>query len=444
MSAPRAADATMPMPPSVATDSTCHVHGRPPAAPPTVATAASSRDFGSEYGEARLARIAPHAPPTSSASEPLVGMCISGDFRALDRTYASIDRYATRGFGGNHVHFLYLVVPSRDGSESGESACDALACTRGFEPQKKGLGPWSVRAFSARQWPLVNDSCVLSAIDALNPRGDADFFYGHPPSSEALRWCSSGFYRHESALQLLHVQSAFRMLRDYERRWSRRFDWVVRLRTDAMLLAPLPHFSTLPEGAHLVYGMVSVPVNDHTVVVSRAHAPAYFDLADELVCNRSAAPLEDNKLLVLNRLRAHGVPTWTLHMPYVLTRPGVLRGTLHFDCWRLYLRSGGWPPSTNRSAAHGHQHRLPPEFSRTPSNGVYQRYYSQCCDRLGPTYRECADTFRRLEPHRPASAASGARDQETAVDRRCACTRDAAEVPGLMALRPKVSDKIFI
>lgn len=167
------------------------------------------------------------------------------------------------------------------------------------------------------------------------------------------------------------------MLRAYEGRWGVTFDWVIRIRTDMFILAPLAQHSTFAEGAHLVRGMVLYPaaVNDQTVVISRVHAAAYFNLIDEFGCDRSSnmSYLDDDSKLIVRRLALHGVPLWTLVMPYVLLRPGLAPGTFHFDCWRLFAPSVA-------PAAH-HSLNLP--WNATPKqpdeSGGYARFFAKCC-----------------------------------------------------------------
>ena len=53
--------------------------------------------------------------------------------------------------------------------------------------------------------------------------------------------------------------------------------------------------------------MVSVPINDHTVLASRQHAPYYFDLVSELLCvtrNRTSNSMHRSMIALSSVLAA--------------------------------------------------------------------------------------------------------------------------------------------
>jgi hypothetical protein len=199
------------------------------------------------------------------------------------------------------------------------------------------------------------------------------------------------------------------MLLDYEMRWQVSFDWVLRLRTDMLLLAPLVHYSQLAPGAHLVKGMVVAAVNDHTALVSRAHAPAYFEVAKELQCTVTnatggggssrhsargaagkqvhvpASKMVDDHFLIVSRLVAHHVPIWLLHMGYVLIRPGLPLGQFHYDCWRLLLKSAALPAANSTPWSWYGDH------GGGTTGQAYGIYFPYCCDHLAPTYTTCVN-----------------------------------------------------
>ena len=332
-------------------------------------------------------RTAPGAPPATDGG-PLVGTCISGDFRALDHTYPSIQEHVTRAFGGAHVHFLYIEAPN-------DCAANATRCRRaiGGHSRRQGLGPYANRILTG-SWASVNDSCVVRTSTALSDH--VNIFYGHPPAHQFCFRGVGGFYRHEAAEQFAKVRLSFRMLIDYERRWQVTFDWVLRLRTDMLLLAPLAHHTTLPEGAHLVRGLVAAEVNDHTVLISRKFAPAYFDLVDEIGCENRSDALPDDQRLIVNRLMMRSVPMWNLLMPYVLVRPGVASGSFHYDCWRFLFMPGIAPGKSLHTSGvvtlTSLGNPIPwnmtgPVAARTSES--YERYFKGCCMRYDPTFKSC-------------------------------------------------------
>ena len=82
----------------------------------------------------RFARVGPAEPPASPALRPpLVGLCYSGDFRALDYTHSSTAKHVTHAFGGEHIHFFYLTpfYGERHG-------CSDSTCLRSTGPLRKG------------------------------------------------------------------------------------------------------------------------------------------------------------------------------------------------------------------------------------------------------------------------------------------------------------------
>ena len=281
--------------------------------------------------EARIARVASTGP--SRGAGPLIGLCYSGEFRALDYTMATVRRHVVEAFGGKHVGFFYLSLPP--------GGCNDTACKRSTGPRQKGLGTGSNRALVGH-WDWVSDSCALRTLRAL--RAPSEVFYGTPPRSMST-FCGSrsGLYVREGGSQYAKLQASFTMLRSYETRWHAEFDWVLRLRTDMLFLESLPHHSTLSVGAHLPSGMVMAGyLNDHAMVISRKYAAAYFDLASEWACNTTEDAAgerhTDNSTLIVDRLRSFGVPQqsiMSIWMPYVLLRPSKTAGAVHPECWRL-------------------------------------------------------------------------------------------------------------
>lgn len=271
----------------------------------------------------------------------------------------------------------------------------------------------------------VSDADVASTLLRFLHNGRGDVFYGS--EARMARVCSlgPGVYRSKAQLQLRHVQTSFHMLLAYEERAGVRFDWVVRLRTDMLLLGPLPHYTTLAEGTHLVPGQVRSEVNDHTAIASRAHADAYFDLADELRCqpNSTTKPtstLQDDQLLIASRLKAQATPIWMVRLWYVLVRPGALPETHWHDCGRIidppgerpedaiavsWNASRPWYPiSEARQALHPTSAARDAGLPRAAISPAHWDYFLKCCrsfDHVGFACDKHRNQTNRNDP--PAS-----------------------------------------
>ena len=345
-------------------------------------------------------------PPPPAANRPLVAVCVSGEFRALDRSIQSW--HHLQSFGGFQVHFYYLSVAGYEGKktwmhggfvseemQSNYSApCVSDGCIRG-NVRIIGLGPFTNRNLTG-VWPMVNDSCVLSTLHHAVTGDDrqlGEYLYGVPPIQ---RLCSRpapghilGFYRHEAADQLLKVALSYRMIVAYEKKFNVAFDWVLRMRTDIWLLSPLPHHSVMQKGAHIPKGHVLPPaINDHVAVVSREHASSYFELIDELQCSNGGkgkwptSQLNDSTTLLIDRLRAQNVPMWVLRLGYLLVRPGATLGEYHYDCWRLALPGVGQANLSKPPVGYFDNHHY--------HKSTYFRFIGECCA-LAPAYRGCGE-----------------------------------------------------
>jgi len=395
-----------------------------------------NHSWGSDFGTARISKMGRVGPPAGIGKgevrqAALIGTCVSGEFRALDRSWPTWQRYVAGPMGGVHIYFFYLVVARKLCIHTG-------SCLRSSGPNRAGLGGYSNRVLVG-PWALVNDSCVVETALQLGIR--FDLWYGEPPLNR--RFCSHTTpghvsYRVVAPDQFANLQMSFRMLTDYEVRWKVRFDWVLRLRTDMLLFTPLPHHAQLAPGAHLVKGMVKAVINDHTALVSRAHAPAYFELAEELRCALNdttgryvpVSKLVDNNYLIVSKLLAHRVPIWLLHMGYVLIRPGLPLGEFHYDCWRLLISNAAVPLTNSTPWSWYGNGSLE---GRTGSD--YGIYFPYCCEHLAPSYNVCLKGWGSFNGTRQLGFSAAGGTHATNVSAAAAATPAAAAATTAVAAR---------
>ena len=279
-------------------------------------------------------------PKHLRTTKALVAVMFSGQWRALEHVYPTISRYVTAPFGGLHVSFLYITP---------EPPCDGKLCRRGSVP-RSGTAYKSSLSEHIGEWGNISDTQVHSAMHSL-PCGGYLVYGDRPQPLPSLCKRGGTFAKHWQ--QFDKMQRAFELVLLYERLERVRFDWLLRLRTDAYFFAPLPHHSTLDDAVHLPYGMTtSMSLNDQLAIVSRRHADSYFNLADELFCRNdwSGAPLANGSGarpslgalvdssdggLLLSRLRRWQAPVRLHAIGYTLVRPSRPPGGYAYDCGRL-------------------------------------------------------------------------------------------------------------
>lgn len=284
--------------------------------------------------------IALDSPGCAEGKAPSVAVCYSGEFRTLDIIHNAV-RAATVNFGGSIASFFYLSAPAPHGDDchSPGSAEQGRDCRR-------------LRSLSEREgskWTTVKDGVVLATLQQFGEWSCAVHAWYQPFNSSDKHSLCRG-----DAEQYWKLQQVYLEVQRYEDAAGRRFDWLLRMRTDVLFLGPLPSLSSIsPTTVHVPLGMVnpSVPVNDQLALVPRALANAYFDAVDDLSCNTSkhsdVVHKFSDKTFLLERLRRKQAPVSRLDLGFVLLRAGIGAA-----CWRLKshkLTAHWWPACLNLS-----------------------------------------------------------------------------------------------
>lgn len=267
-----------------------------------------------------------------TAADAPIAVCYSGEFRTLDTIEDNVHT-ATKGFATKSVTFLFLSA-----SQNTSSACSKLhgyACSR----------PRSVSLREGTSWTAVSDHLVRATFKRMGQWSCGVSAWYAPSSVTRPPLCLG------DAEQYWKVQQVFAEVQRFEEqaRHGKRFEWLLRMRTDIWFLSPLPSPSSLDARAiYVPFGMVStsVPVNDQVAIVPRGLASAYFDAADDLSCNSSKHTSNFTKFspktFLRDRLRRTGASVVRLDFSFVLLRAGI-----GATCWRLksHPRTQPWWPA---------------------------------------------------------------------------------------------------
>ena len=258
----------------------------------------------------------------NGAKAPFVAPCYSGEFRTLDVIHDAV-RAATASFGGSVASFFYLTAPTPQ-----EDRWHAHGTANGRDCHR-------VRSINVREggkWTTIKDSAVHATLKRFSEWSCAVHAWYTPfNGDDALPLC------HGDKMQYWKLQQVYLEVQRYEVASGRRFDWLLRMRTDVWFLGPLPSPSSLSiTSVHVPFGMVnpSVSVNDQIALVPRDFASAYFDAVDDLSCNASKHSGQvrkfSDKTFLLDRLRHTHAPLSRMDVGFVLLRAGIGAA-----CWRL-------------------------------------------------------------------------------------------------------------
>ena len=186
-----------------------------------------------------------------------VALIFAGSFRAMDVTQTSLATVVLPDLVANGTivsTFYYLDAPSK--------RCEACEQQRPRDDSQRSGGSWpSVSDEYVAEWAL------RSCVTALR-------YSTHGDSIEPNAICNP-----IDSMQWLKLQRAYAMATAHELTAVRRFDWIVRLRTDLVFLGAWPSLRSLSMHVHVPEGLVSrtTLLNDHIALVPRSLAHAYFD-----------------------------------------------------------------------------------------------------------------------------------------------------------------------
>jgi len=163
-----------------------------------------------------------------------------------------------------------------------------------------------------------------------------DLLFRRNPACKLARNVDAGFH-----LMFIKVRRCYQMLRGFEHVERRKFDFVIRLRPDVLVMRPVLHVSKmniLPEEVGIPDGVTGYYVNDHLAVCAHPKScDAYFLLHNTYEECHGELPWTHNPSVnVLYELQSHNVSVHLLDLPYTLFRPCPLGASQ--ECNRLDYR----------------------------------------------------------------------------------------------------------
>ena len=202
----------------------------------------------------------------SSSAEPHVALMLSGPLRSLlvPSVHMSIRSKLVGAFGGPHV----LIARIYDAHSLSSRELARLKCVLALLTSNGG-GAWSA--------PTVGDAGVPSASRVSRCRAAPHTLFERYP-----------YMAYSLARQLTTLRACYEQLLRLEDGRRRRFDWILRTRTDAAYVLPAPAWCKVPASTLLLSRSFSKSGgdaslrrdeymwSDHAAIVPREHADAYF------------------------------------------------------------------------------------------------------------------------------------------------------------------------